>query len=137
MFQFPTHIKLYQMDAAGSFFYANAFLLFHDALENFLNSEGFRFNDMLEKKDYLLPLVHAEADFLHPLKMGDKLVIELSLGRLGQTSVTLLYHIARPDGTMLLRGKTVHVATSKKTAQKIKLPPDLKEFFLKLNRNKP
>ena len=133
MFQFRNNVKLYQMDAASSFFYAHIFLLFHDTLEAFLTSEGFRISDMIRNKNYLLPIVHAEGDFLHPINMGDKLVIELSLGRLGHSSVTLLYHVLLSEGTMVVRGKTVHVATDKKTNQKLTLPPELVQVFQRLN----
>jgi YbgC/YbaW family acyl-CoA thioester hydrolase len=120
------------MDAARSFFYANIFLLFHDTLEAFLTSEGFRLNDMVENKNYLLPLVRAEADFLNPIKMGDTLIIELSLSRLGQTSITLLYHVLVSEGTMVARGKTIHVVTGKKPNQKLKIPAELVQLFQKL-----
>ncbi len=133
MFQHHTNVRMYHMDAAQSFFYANLYILFHDTLEAFLKSEGFRIEEMLHSKAYALPVVHAEGDFLIPVKTGDKLLIEMSLGRIGESSLTLLFHVLSAEGMMVARGKIIHVTVSKATNGKIKFPQELREIFNRLN----
>ena len=109
MFRYPTTLKLRDTDAAGVAFFATYFAIAHDAYEAFLVSRGFCLRDWLE--EIHLPIVHSEADYTSPIKLGDHFDIELTCGRIGQTSFTLNYHfLGCESGVTLARLKTVHVA---------------------------
>ena len=44
-----------------------------------------------------MPLVHSEADYQHPIRMGDKLVVSMTVQRLGRSSVTFDYEMIGED----------------------------------------
>ncbi|RMH71204.1 MAG: acyl-CoA thioesterase [Gemmatimonadetes bacterium] len=126
MYIYHTSIKLHDTDAAGLLFFANQFKLAHDAYETFFNALGFNLGKMIQSGTFVLPIVHADADFTAPLFVGDRVGIRIHLGKVGRSSFTLLYDILRETGETVGRVKTVHVAIDKQTREKIELPERLK-----------
>lgn len=127
-----TSVRLDQTDASGNIFFNQIFQVFHAAYEEMLTAHGLSIAEIIRQKEILLPIVHAEADYLHPIKIGDKLVIKLYVGRIGQTSFSLHYQISSESAKTMATGKTVHVCVSAKTAKKINLPPIVKNLFQRL-----
>lgn len=124
-------IKLHDTDAAGILFYANQFKIVHDIYEKFLSHIGFNFRERFDRRDFYLPIVHAEADFLGPLKVGDTIEIALNVARVGQTSFALQYTMVDLDGTMVGTARTVHVTIDPDSMKKINLP---EKFRIKLEK---
>lgn len=122
MFKYKTRIRLYDTDAAGILFFANQFKLVEEAYEAFLEDNGIIINDFLTKSDFIVPIVHAESDFLFPLRPGDKIEIEIDLIKKGSSSFTLAHRILKSDGTLSGKGSTVHVCVSSETFKKIPIP---------------
>lgn len=110
MFSHPTVIQLHHTDAAGILFFGRLFMLAHDAYQGFMASLGLDLRRILEGGDYLLPIVHAEADFKAPLRMGDTIDIRVTVERLGQGSFTLTYVFAGEAGKVAATARTVHAA---------------------------
>lgn len=119
-------VSMRDTDAAGIIFFGSQFTFAHVAYERFLEHLGFCFADALEKEPYLLPIVHAEADYLRPLRVGDRIDVELTVGRIGTTSYTLEYSLTR-GGEIVGRALSVHVAVSKAEKGKVPLPDVLRE----------
>ncbi|HLD69318.1 MAG TPA: thioesterase family protein [Candidatus Omnitrophota bacterium] len=131
MFTYPTTIKLHETDAAGLLFFSNQFKLMHDAYEALLESWGFGFAVLLLKKDYFLPIVHAESDFKAPLFVGDRITIEVKIAKIGNSSFTFSYTLYDQNKKVVGTGQTVHVTVSKKTHAKIPFPPDMRATLKK------
>lgn len=127
MFTHQTTIRLHHTDAAGLLFFAEQFKLAHDAYESFMESIGYAFAPLLRSSTYLLPIVHAEADFGAALSTGDKITIQVVAERIGDTSFTLGYTLLRNGAEMVGTVKTVHVLIDKRTGQAITLLPELRE----------
>lgn len=125
MITIKTFVKFHQTDAAGLIFFNNIFIIAHEAYEQMLISEGFGIGEILREKDYLLPLVHVEADYKLPLFPGDEIVVQALVSRLGETAYTLSYQILK-DKAVAALVKTVHVCMDKKTREKMPIPADLK-----------
>ena len=68
MYHYQTTIRLHQTDAAGVVFFSNLFVIAHDAYESFLESH-LPLNAILSDGVYIIPIVHAEADYLLPLAL--------------------------------------------------------------------
>ena len=131
MFTYKTTIKLHETDAAGLLFFSQQFKLIHDAYEELLESRGIGFSVMLKKKSYFLPIVHAESDYKKPLFVGDRLTIEVAVSHVGKTSFTFSYRLLK-NKIVVGTAKTVHVTISKKTGQKIPLPPEMRKALTKV-----
>jgi YbgC/YbaW family acyl-CoA thioester hydrolase len=123
MFRFATTVKLYDTDATGALFFAAQFRLIHDACEAFLTAADF---SVRGKPATLFPIVHAEADYVAPLRWGDAVAVEVRPGRVGKTSFGLCYRLIKNDGTVAGTVATVHVAVSGKTGRPMVLPAKLR-----------
>ncbi|MCX7875029.1 MAG: acyl-CoA thioesterase [Melioribacteraceae bacterium] len=127
---FTSNIKVYFYDAdpAGIIFYASIFKYVHAAYEDFLRSLSTQRNFFFDQ-DYILPIMHAEADFVRPIKVGDELKVELVVSMLKKSSFEITYRFYR-DNEFTAMAKTVHVCVYKGKFEKIELP---KDFYEKLN----
>ena len=127
MYLYQTKIKLHQTDAAGLLFFAHQFEIIHDAYESLLERIGFGFAELIRKKDFFLPIVHAEADYKKPLFVGDVIEIQVRVENIGETSFTFSYLLLNHKAEVIGTARTVHVTMDKKTQQKISLPPAMRE----------
>ncbi len=131
---FSTRIKVRfgDVDVAGQVYYANIFHYLHIAHEDFfLVRCGVGYHELtLERIGF--PPVSAKAEFLAPLKYGDDADIEVTIARLGNTSVTLEYSIKRvADGVLCARCTNVLVAINLDTRKSISIPDKYREAFLR------
>jgi acyl-CoA thioesterase FadM len=88
---------------------------------------------MLARRELAAPLVHAEADYLAPLRFGDDVRVELVLAVLGASSTAYAYRIKKPDGQVAATGETRHVWVDGATFRPTALPAALRDFL----RGKP
>jgi 1,4-dihydroxy-2-naphthoyl-CoA hydrolase len=125
MYQYQTTIRLHQTDAAGVVFFSNLFVIAHDAYESFLES-CLPLNAILSDGEYIIPIVHAEADYFLPLALSEKITIELSLEKAGTSSFSLGYAIKNSKTETAARLKTVHAVRLKDDRKTIPVPAALR-----------
>lgn len=123
-FRFRLPIRLRHTDAAGVLFFAEQLVLVHETYEAFMDAQGFSIREILQKRDYALPILHAETDFRQPLRVGDEVEIELLAERIGDTSFTLKHRVHH-ESRIVGQGKTVHACIDPKSGQKTPLPEAL------------
>lgn len=131
MFIAHNKVRMHDTDMAGILFFAKQFRYAHDALEDFVASEGLTFDQVFHKENYVFVIVHCEADYLSPLKVSDVLSIHLNVERIGDSSFTITYHIYKEDNTLVGTAKTVHVTLDSKARTKISIPKVLREKLQK------
>jgi len=119
-------VKLHDTDAAGILFFANQFKMVHDVYEKFLTGIGFDFGSRFARRDFFIPIVHAEADYFLPLHVGDTIEIALEVEKIGQTSFTLSYRLTNLDGIAVGSARTVHVTIAPDRSEKMDLPGDFR-----------
>jgi len=125
-------IGLHDTDAAGILYFANQFRIVHVAYERLLDRIGYPLRQIIRDTVFLIPVVHAEADFHQPLTMGDTVEIALSIAAIGESSFTLAYRLYSLDGDLVGSAGTVHVMADGKTKTPIPLPPDFKNRLREL-----
>lgn len=131
MFTANVKVYFYDADPAGIIFYASLFKYVHAAYEDFLRNLHTERNFFFDK-DYILPIIHAEADYVKPIKVGDELRIDVSVSALKNSSFEISYRFYKKDGDFTAIAKTVHVCVLKEEFRKIELP---KDFYDKLKIN--
>jgi 1,4-dihydroxy-2-naphthoyl-CoA hydrolase len=131
-FKYETTVKLYDTDAAGLIFFGHQFRIAHDAYQAYLESCGFSFGKVLQEGEMLIPIVHAEADYLKPLAVGDRLAIELTASKISSHSFVLHYELYGPDNALVGTVTSVHVTVSRVSDAKIELPSDLRTAIEKI-----
>ncbi len=131
-FQYETTIKLHDTDAAGLLFFGHQFRIVHDAYQAFMEQSGFNFAEVLRRGEILVPIVHAEADYLEPLAVGDELTIVMIAANISEHSFTLSYGLKRADSTTVGTVQTVHVTVDRASGEKTVLPARLREALRRI-----
>ena len=134
MFTRKTNVRMNDTDAAGVIYFANQLRIAHEVFEHFLDSVNLGVAHMLDNTDYRFPIIHAEADYKAPLKVGDALTINMTVDRIGDSSATFGFQILDRHGKEVGTAKIVHVAVDKTTWKKRPLPQELKDAFEPLRR---
>jgi 4-hydroxybenzoyl-CoA thioesterase len=101
-FVFTTPVRFADVDHAGIVYYPRFFHYFHLAFEELFRVRlGARaYVKLLDEDKIGFPAVRAEAAYQAPLSFGDTAEIELTVERLGRSSITFAYKVwraAEPD----------------------------------------
>ena len=129
MFTFETTVRLYDTDGAGLLFFGHQFRIAHAAYEAYMESHGVGFGDIIRQGKYLLPIVHASADYDEPLFVGDRVTIELTAEKISTHSYTLDFRLVGESGNQVGSVRTVHVCVDRATRKKIPLPKPLRQVL--------
>lgn len=102
-FSWTTPVRFSDVDHAGIVYYPRFFHLFHLAFEELWRARmGARaYVELLDTDRIGFPAVHAACDFKAPLRFGDDATVELSIARMGRTSITFHYRVFRAADRML------------------------------------
>ncbi len=133
MHTYSTTVRLHHTDAAGILFFANLFIIAHECYESFLDPDV-TFNSMFYELNLMMPIVHAEADYYRPLRVSDRITINLGLGHMGNSSFSLEYNIHTKDGESAATIKTSHVVRNKDGSQSVSLPAKLRKKLESLEK---
>ncbi len=122
-------VRFADVDHAGIVYYPRFFHYFHLAFEELFRVRlGARaYVDLLDRDRIGFPAVHAEADYLSPLAFGDSAEIELTVERLGRSSIRFRYQVwraAEPDRerTRSADGKVVCAVVDLSTFTAVPVP---------------
>lgn len=128
MYKYKRVVRVQDTDATGVLYFANQLQIGLEALEDFFDSRGIPIGRMIEKKDYLLPVVHVEADFFAPIHVGDILELTLTFPKIGVTSFTHASDVFKKGkrvGTVTI----VHVVYCPKKKKGVPVPQKIKKLF--------
>ena len=131
MFISYNKVRMHDTDMAGILYFAKQFRFVHDALEDLVEKEGFSFDHLFNNSNFVFVIVHAEADYLTPVKVGDLLEVHVEVENLGNSSFTMVYRIFKTNDVLMGKAKTVHVCLDAKTRQKTPIPDKLRKVFQK------
>lgn len=131
MYTAKNKVRMHDTDMAGILYFARQFRFAHDALEDFVESEGFTFDNVFHKEKFVFVIVHCEGDYYAPLKVGDELHIQLAIERIGSTSFTVIYEIYRADHAHVGSVKTTHVTLDRVTRTKVPIPEKFRQVLSK------
>jgi 1,4-dihydroxy-2-naphthoyl-CoA hydrolase len=126
-FTYSRTIRLADTDAAGVVYFARTLSLCHEAYEHALEQAGVILADLLGGKDVIVPISKSEAEYLRPLRAGDKVRIELTAELLTAESFAVRYDVFRlgkPD-KLCARVRTEHVCSSLAKRERVAIPTAL------------
>jgi len=126
VFLYHAPIRIHDADAAGVLFFGRYFTLAHDAYEAFLEAKGFGAARIFRQERFLIPVVHAEADYKTPLWVGDRATVHLWVKEVRSRSFTLEYEILNPENRLACRVVTVHAVVDTTTKRATTIPAELK-----------
>ncbi len=82
-FTYKRRIAFHETDAAGVVYFANYFHLAEEAETHAIAS----LRCVVTRDRYLYPRVHAEADYLAPLRFFDEVAVHCNITRIGSSSI--------------------------------------------------
>ena len=115
-------IGLGRSDAAGVIYFTEALDLAHEAAEAFLDSVGLPLSALLRPGEVRLPVVHAEADYMRPVRPGDRIELQLSSLRVGLSSITFEWVAVHGDGQEAFRTRIVHACIDPDGGRSVAVP---------------
>ncbi len=115
-------VRFGDTDAAGVIHYHNLFRWSHESWEESLDKYGLQAIDifpssMVDQESFIpiaLPIIHCEADFFSPIRIGDQLDIEIIPSKLDTTRFEIKYIFYRENNNVaisLLRHRSISAKT--------------------------
>jgi len=130
---YQLNVRLNDTDAARRLFFANQFVMAHEAWEACLDKLGLSIASILDAGSFVLPIVHAEADYSAPVALGDQITVSVTCDRIGEKSFSLAFALRRDDGTEVGTVSHVHASVDAETGEAVPLPPVLRDVLTRLN----
>lgn len=127
-------VRMHDTDMAGILYFPRIYRFAHDALEDFIESEGMTFEQVFRQEKFVFVIVHSEADYYIPMKVGDPLEIHLYIERIGNTSFSIAYKIyreANKELELVGAAKTIHVCLESTSRTKIPIPEKMRASLTK------
>ena len=103
----------------------------HEVTEQLLVQIGYPIADMVAGRLHHLPIVHAEADYLLPMRLGERYEVTVGLRRLGERSVGFLCTFLR-DGRIAAVTRVDHAAIDPKTREVCELDAGFRKALQEL-----
>ena len=120
-------IRFGHTDSAGIVYYPHYFDMFNAIVEDFFEEcLGVSFQELNRADQVVTPLRHVECDFAAPSRIGDRLLLALTLVSAGRTSVSLEIE-GTVEGRLCLRARLIIVFVSTTNGQAIPPPAKVAE----------
>lgn len=118
-------VRLHHTDAAGVLFYSRLFELVQEAFETAMEAGGLPLGELLRDGGFRIPVVHAEADYTAPVRVGDVLEVRLAF-EAGTRSLRVNAEVVDAGGGRVAAVTVVHAAVSAATGIAVALPDALR-----------
>jgi YbgC/YbaW family acyl-CoA thioester hydrolase len=126
-FEYTVPVRFHEVDSAGIVFFARIFEYHHDAYEAWIRSIGWPLDPSIWERGYGLPLVHAEADFSAPIRLGQEVRIHLRPTSVGTKSMTVRSELRSAGGELFAIVTTIHCCVDPNVEKPVPLPEDLRK----------
>lgn len=125
-FEHALTVRFHEIDRAGIVYFGDVLQYCHVAYEELMTKIVGNLEAFFSDSGWGMPLVHTEADYSRPNRLGDALVIALTVERLGKTSVTFAYEVRCQD-ELRARAKLVHAFVDMKSFKPIEAPEPFRQ----------
>jgi len=121
-------VRFGDCDPAGIVFYPRYFEMFNNLVEDWCAAGlGTSFRELILERELGLPTVSVQTDFVAPSTLGEELRAELSVVKIGRSSITLAIRLRGPDGAERVRATLVLVLMDRKQARATPIPDAMRE----------
>ncbi|HPD46962.1 MAG TPA: thioesterase family protein [Anaerohalosphaeraceae bacterium] len=125
MFRYETVVRMRDTDAAGVMFFAGVLVVAHECYEAFLEGRQMSLGAMLADGQYLVPIVHVEADIRKSMRLSERITVAMSLAKAGKSSFELAYQFVNAEGEETAKVKTVHALVDAASRKSVRIPDEL------------
>jgi 4-hydroxybenzoyl-CoA thioesterase len=122
-------VRFGDVDSAGIVYYPRYPHYLHIGMERFFQEAlGIDYAELTVNRKFGLPTVRLEVDYRRPIRYGDRVEMEIEIGKVGTTSVEWLYTLRREgEDEIAATARTVTVASDLEKIEKMPLPDWLRE----------
>ena len=125
-FERPVRIRFAHCDPAGIVFFPQYLVMVNNLVEDWVSEGlGVPYAELIGRRRTGLPTVSLNCEFTAVSRMGEDVVMGLSLEQVGTKSITLQHGCRRGD-ELRMRARQVLVFTSLDTHRAIDIPADLR-----------
>ena len=129
MFTCLRRVFLKDVDVTGSIYFGAPFHYALEAFELFLYHHKSSLVDFFSK-GYFFPIVHAEADYTDPLRVGDELSITLIVKSISARSVTIETEMKNVStGKIAVKVTLIHAFLRKGEQKSSEIPSDVRSLL--------
>ena len=125
VFRWPVRILFIDTDASGRIHYTCLFRYFEAAEIEFFRSISAEHH----YTEIGFPRVHVECDYRAAIRCDDLLVIEVTVGRIGNSSIELRFRVLKNDEEAA-KGKVVVASMDRSTQRATAIPEGFREKLL-------
>jgi 4-hydroxybenzoyl-CoA thioesterase len=125
VFRREQRVRFHHCDPAGIVFYPRYFGLFHELMEDWFTGALGEDYAAFVRGGHGLPAVKVECEFLAPNPLGDVIALELSVAKLGKSSVTLRI-VGTSRGAECLRATLVVGHSALHPLKAVEIPASLR-----------
>lgn len=122
-FEHEWPVRFGQVDQAGIIYYPELFDAFHHGVEALLESVDLSLHELVVGAGTGMPIVHAEADYLQPIRYGAVVRIEIGV-TLSDSSLTFIG--AGYDDEQLFSVQQKHAMIDMETFESIPVPEGIR-----------
>ncbi|BBM88783.1 hypothetical protein COTS27_00468 [Spirochaetota bacterium] len=124
-------ITMAHVDAAGLIFFPRLYDLCESALEVFFEAIFAKnFHTVIFQQKQATIIVHSEADYKKPIRLGDHIKVVVACTHVGTTSFTIHYKMYNTKEVFVAEAKTVHVLIDLVTFEKVKISDEWRSKIL-------
>ena len=126
MFAHRLQVRFADTDAQGHVFFANYLTFFDEAVSAYFRAIGFPWQKLREMG---VDLVYADAhaSFKGRATFEEVLVIEVSIAKIGTSSITATFICKQEDGSLVATGDLVSVCVDRTTMKPARVPDPIRE----------
>lgn len=116
-------VRFGDCDPAGIVFYPRYFEMFNNLVEDWCAAGlGIPFRELILERGMGLPTVSVQTDFVAPSTLGEELRAELSVAKIGRSSITVAIRLLGPGGAERVRATLVLVLMDRKQGGAMPIP---------------
>ena len=108
-------VRFSQVDPAQVVYFARVYEMAHEAFEELMAASGLAIGPLFEQSDWGMPLVHSEARYRRPWRLGERIRIEGTVTKVSERSVEFEYNFLDSESqvrtTVCMRHAFVSLAT--------------------------
>ena len=105
---YETRIQFGHVDAAGVMYFSRFFELAHETYESLMRKAGIPLEKIFSEGEWGMPLVHSEADYRRPWRLGEAVRVEAEIDDLTAGSVSFRYRMVDADGVVRTKVQLRH-----------------------------
>jgi 4-hydroxybenzoyl-CoA thioesterase len=138
-FTTPVKVRFSDIDHAGIVYYPRIIHYFHLAFEEFFGEcAGTHYARVLDDWKVGFPAVAANVEFRKPLAYGDTVDVEVSIDRVGNSSLVTRYRVRKQGpGEIVAEGTVTTVTVDMDSFRSCPLPDRLREVFARYATDPP